>query len=395
VLADTTVVIEARDASVSYWPITREYLADFSRQPPVVQGSLEIVDEAGKVQVVEPEPYILWHPEGVGVGPAELMHGNQVAAFYQNYVQTARAAAALAQDYQRVLVEHHAAVDAWLKIAAQRPDNLPPPPPELAVKEPEPYRAYATEPTDAMVVSLPEGSFTVRLRGADGEIVPGSERKLVSFGPVGQGIGYVVRPEDRWTQPSLSFAPGDTVYTRGLTDLFFQPVPVSEYKAQHFARLLQPQSIEVSDPSVTVWVPGDSADETTGTVALAAWNGNAIEATLPTTPYRVGQKPGASRGYVIEEFAPKGGSPLKPDFFAMRIGQDLPTTRVSLLDGEGKAPAQAGDREIRRVNPPATPWLFLPALVPLAFGLAIRAAMRRKKASRVSSFTATAQVRAR
>ena len=382
VLADTKIVIEARNASVSYWPITREYLADFSGTAPAVDGVVEFVDEAGEVTVVEPEPYIVWHPEGVGAGPAELMHGDRVAAFYENYVQTARAAADRAKEYQRVVAEHQAAVDAWLKIAAQRPENLPPPPPEFAVKEPEPYRAYATEPMDAAVVSLPQGSYTVRIRGSDGAIVADTERALTSFGPVSQGIGYVVRPEDRWTQPSLSFAPGDTVYTTGKADLFLQPVPVAEYSARNFARLMQPQSIEIADPSVTVWVPGANDDEDKETVALAVWNGDAMETSLPTTPYRVAQRPGAAKGYVIEEFAPKQGSPLKPDFFAMRVGQGLAATRVSLLEGAGHDPARASDRDIRRVSPRETAWLFIPALLPLAFGLALRGASRWRRTPR-------------
>ena len=46
VLADTDIVVEARLAPVTWWPITREYLADFSRQPQTVDGSIEVVDGA-------------------------------------------------------------------------------------------------------------------------------------------------------------------------------------------------------------------------------------------------------------------------------------------------------------------------------------------------------------
>lgn len=70
-------------------------------------------------------------------------------------------------------------------------------------------------------------------------------------------IGYVIRPEDRWTRPITRFAPNETIYTytTGKTDLFFQAVPVVEYEASFFTRLFRPQSVEAVDPSLTVWVP--------------------------------------------------------------------------------------------------------------------------------------------
>ena len=120
VLADTEVVIEARRAPVSYWPITREYLADFSRNPHPVNGSLEIVDGSGEARVVEPEPYVVWYPMGVGAGPAELVHGERTLTFYDGYLQAARAADARAKEYQRIVGAQRAAVEAWLRLAAER-----------------------------------------------------------------------------------------------------------------------------------------------------------------------------------------------------------------------------------------------------------------------------------
>ena len=130
---------------------------------------------------------------------------------------------------------------------------MPAPPPELEIVRPEPFHAFATEPRDAAVLSLPEGAYTLRIRGADGEIVPGSERELVSFAPLDRAIGYVLRPEDRWTRPMLSFAPDETIYTTGRTDLFFEPVPVVEYDAGRYTRLFRPQSVEAADAAQTVW----------------------------------------------------------------------------------------------------------------------------------------------
>ena len=376
VLADTAVVIEARPATVSYWPITREYLADFSKNSAPVEGRVEIVDAAGEVMVAEPTSYVLWHPEGVGAGPIELLRGEETAAFYGRYVKAARQAAEEANAYQRIVAERQAALEAWLRIAAERPANLPAPPPEIDIEEPEPYRAFASEPKSAAVVALPTGIYTLRIRSADGTVLPGSERELVSFAPLARAVGYVLRPEDRWTQPIVSFAPDETIYTTGRTDVFFQPVPIVEFEARRFARLFRPQSVEVIDPSLTLWTPEAGESPAAARTALALWSGGTIVETVPLTPYRVAQLAGASRGYAIEEFKPVAGASLEPDFYAIRVGRDSLTNRISLLDsGE---PVAASERRMSTVSMRPASLLFLPALLPLAVGLALRVRLRRR-----------------
>ena len=377
VLADREVVIEARRAPVSYWPITREYLADLSKHPPPISGSVEIVDGSGAVTVAEPESFVVWHPLGVGAGPAELVHGERAVRFYEGYLQAARAAAEEEREYQRILGAHQAAVEAWIRMAAERRgQNMPAPPPELEIEKPEPFHAFATEPREAAVVSLPEGTYTVRVRGPDGKIVPGSERELISFAPLGRAVGYVLRPEDRWTRPTMSFAPDDAIYTTGGTDLFFQPVPVVEYDARRYARLFRPQSVEVADSLLTVWTPQEERVWASDDVALALWDGDAMLDALPRRPYRVRQLAGTSRGYEIEEYATAEGA-LEPDFHAVRVRKDAELTRVSLLAGAAGDPVSGSVREVRQARLPGAALLFLPALLPLALGLGLRIARLR------------------
>jgi hypothetical protein len=376
VLADTTVVIEAKPASVSYWPITREYLADFSKSPVPIEGSVEIVSGTGEVMVVEPTSYVLWHPDGVGLGPTELLHGEETAAFYDRYVTAAREAAEAAKTYQRIVAERQAALEAWLRIAAERPANLPAPPPEIRIEPPEPYRAFATEPKTAAVVTLPAGVYTIRLRDKDGTVLAGSERELVSFAPLARAVGYVLRPEDRWTQPIVSFAPDETIYTTGRSDIFFQPVPVVEFEARQFTRLFRPQSVEFVDSSLTLWTPEAGDTQVAADATLALWRGGGVVETLPRTPYRVVQLPGASRGYAIEQFKPEAGSRLEPDFQAMRVGRNSSMNGISLLES-GEAVAGSA-RRMHTVHRRSDVLLFLPAFVPLAVGLAISAGRRRR-----------------
>jgi hypothetical protein len=275
------------------------------------------------------------------------------------------------------VAERQAALEAWLRIAAERPANLPAPPPEIRIEAPEPYRAFATEPKTAAVVTLPAGVYTLRLRDNHGAVLPGSERELVSFAPLARAVGYVLRPEDRWTQPIVSFAPDEAIYTTGRTDIFFQPVPVVEFEARRFARLFRPQSVEFVDSSLTLWTPEAGDTQAAVDAALALWRGGGVVETVPLTSYRVAQLPGASRGYSIEQFHPEAGSRLEPDFHATRVGRNSLIDRIGLLDsGE---PVAGSERRMRTVDIRSDLLLFLPALLPLAVGLAVSARRRRRR----------------
>lgn len=384
-LADTEIAVEARLAAVSYWPISREYLADLSGEPELLKGSIDIVYGSGTISNLKPEPFVLWYPAGTAAGASELIHGETANAFYDEYVQKARAAAERLKEYQRVVAEHQRLIEAWIQMAAERGgQGMPPPPPELDLEAPESFPAFATEPREAFIVSLPAGSYHVRFRGEDGEVVPGSARTLVSFGPLDQGIGYVLRPENRWTQPVVSFAPDEIVYTTGETDLFFQPVPVVEYPAQLYTRLFRPQSVEAADPSLTLWVPGKEEGGGDQGAALAVRQEDSRDEVLPRKAYRVNQLAGSPRGYTIDEFVPDPGVSVQPDLYAMRMQPDTTVTQVSLVRGAEGRPVVASERRVKLVQPPAEPLFFLPALLPLALGLALRAGSGRRKQAMTS-----------
>jgi hypothetical protein len=253
---------------------------------------------------------------------------------------------------------------------------MPKPPPQLELQAPESYRGFATEPAEAFILKLPAGTYTLRLRGADGGIVPASERGLVSFAPLDRGIGYVIRPEDRWTQPLVSFAPDEVIYTTGGTDLFFEPLPVAEYEARRFTRLFRPQSVGTADPSLTVWVPVP-APEGPGW-PLALWEGGERIATLPRTGFRVTQTAGALRGYTIEEFSPDPKASQTPDFTAARLSREVGSARLGLANPDGSA-VERSERQIRVVTPASEPLLFLPALLPLALAIVVRRAVNRRR----------------
>ena len=382
VLAGTAMALEAQYAPVNYWPITREYLADFSGEPRVVGGRFELTAPGGEEIFPEETPIVLWYPQGVGAGPSSLEHGPRALALYQEYLETARASAEAIRAYQQAVAEAQAAAEGWLRMKAEGRENLPPPPPELTLPEPEPYQAYASEPRPAALLALPEGRYTLRIRDAAGGIVPGSERQVISFAPLDHAVGYVVRPADRWTQPVFNFARDEAIYTTGHTDLYLQPVPIVSYPAHHYARLFQPQTLEADDATRTLWVPAPQAEGPAPSYSLALWDGGRRTGTVPMVPYRVEQVPNQALGYRIKEFHPEPGVPLQADFQAVRVPAGAALTHVSLLENPGEKPVPASRRALRQVHPPGDGVLFLPALLPLVFYLLLRGWVRRQRAGR-------------
>jgi hypothetical protein len=137
--------------------------------------------------------------------------------------------------------------------------------------------------------------------------------------------------------------------------------------------------VEAADPSLTLWVPGKEEDGGDPGAALAVGQTDGRGEMLPRKPYRVKQITGSARGYSIDEFVPDSGASVQPDFTAMRLKPSRAVTQVSLVRGTEGNQVEASERRIKLVRPPAEPLLFLPALLPLALGLALRAGSGRRK----------------
>jgi hypothetical protein len=381
-LAGSEIVIEARKAGVSYWPITREFVTEIGQGTPVI-GALEVI-RADEAIPVRDETYTVWYPQGIGAGPVQLVKGAAADRLYSEYVSAARSSALKEQEYQRIVAEHQAAAEAWLKMAATRQrSEMPPPPPELNIEEPAPFQAYASEPRKAAIVNLPEGSYRLRMRDQAGNVIAGSERALKVIAPLAQSVGYVIRPEDRWTLPMVSFSPRDALYTTSRTDLFLQPVPVAEYASRDFTRLFEPQSVDAADAEATLWFPQKGADKTSVGQSLRIWQGSQQKGSIPKASYRVNQFTGTQRGYTIDEFS-AGPDGVQPDFVAVRLESDANIDRIDFARAEA---GTGGGRAIVKVNTPPLWAIPLAAFIPLLFGIGKKLQLRKAQATRTRGVT--------
>ncbi|MEX0869231.1 MAG: hypothetical protein WD011_06120 [Nitriliruptoraceae bacterium] len=379
VLADTPFVLNPRYSEVSFWPVTREYRPDLrQRNEPVADATLELIHPDGTVEAIEPDTFTIWYEDGVTASDAEFFHGDDAVARYDRYVEEGRAYADAAREHQIAQGQYESAVDEWLGLAAEGVDPLPDPPEEPDTEAPEPYNAFAREPEDGLVLTLDPGAYTIRLRDADGQLIPGSERELVAFAPLDTDYGYDVILAERWTQPLRSLNPNHVVYVTAGTEIYLQPRRAEQYTAGNFGRVFAPQTVEIANDAQRIWIPvADEGDDGVDTTRLHVDGPASLPDILEAQPYRVTQIPNRQFGYVIEQFDPaQHGGGVEPDFEAIRVRLEQPSTAtVSLQDPQ--TGERLGVREIRSVAVPSRALLYLPALLPLLVFAGVTITRRR------------------
>lgn len=346
-LADQQNILSPRRTLVYFWPLANAYKADWPSMNQVVGGNLEILDGNEVVVSVPQEGYVIQWPQGPN-GPQGIYTGTEAESHYQAFVAVQKA-------YQEAIWAHNDAMQQYYEAIKRAQEareqgqqvELPDEP-----QEPEPPKIYSTPVGQGSVVNLPTGQYTVRVRGDDGSIVPGSEKKLVVFGPRRQGLGYEIVPQEKWTRPERTDDPGDVIYARQGAVLYLQPYVEEEYNDLYYTRLEDPQSGSGRKDRWT-WVHVRSFEEA-GNLILD-FGGQAVE--VLAKPYRVEQLPGSALGYKVVGYDP-ATEKRPPDFVAYQLFVDANHASYSLQlrDTDGKA-VFGSQRQVRRVRE-VNSWAF-------------------------------------
>jgi hypothetical protein len=357
VLAGSQSVFIPKRTQVYWWPITHEYKADWDSLNEPLTGTLEIGDQSLPLTV-----YSLRYDGGYDSAKTTLLVGDAAAQAYSDYQKALSDYQAASARYAELRAQYDVLLEVWGKAVDERKakgqatDDLPVPKQPV---EPTQPTVTLTTPTPGIAFSLPSGAYDLRLRGPDGQIVPGSERRLVAFGPRREGLAYKVIAESKWTIPDASTDPNDTIFVSGEKALYVQPAAEREYDSFYAAQLLNPQQRTVQDRrGIWSWLPSGAFSGK----ALEARAGGTAPQAIPQVQYYVKQTPGSALGYEILPYDASAGAGVATcAAFAVHPQSGSLTIAAPGVPGSS--------REIRVVNTGAGNLLLGLAFLPLIGGL--------------------------
>ena len=378
-LANGTSVISPRFTEIYFWPITNEFRADWSALNEPVPGVLEVVSNGRLVAELTPTDYTILFSQEETTTTAELFLGQAAIDAEANFRARQEAFNEASAEYQR-------AERAWLDAVAEanarqqagETVELPPAP-----VIPEPIGIFSNGLNQGIPIDLDPGQYDIRLRDANGDVVPGSERTLTVFAARRTGVGYTVVPETRWTTPLDSPAPSDVIVGAADSALYLEPHLAREYPARDWALLQDPQAPQ-GDVGGWQWVQGERLEDQ----LLEIVAGEDVVDQRSLTPYNVRQVPGSQLGYEViaidpsTSATPETSETERPDFAAypIHLGATGEQYQIRLASREGEI--MPGSTRLVRVpeNPPITR-LFVFSVLPLVAGAIV--ITRRQRGARL------------
>jgi hypothetical protein len=338
-MADVDNIVAPRRTMIYYWPLTGRFMADWNRLNELVEGELEISQGHRLVARIPLTTYVIQYSVDDPVGTLDLSTGDAAADRYDVFERMQ----ADFWDGQRACVgagEGSPAGGSGPE-SEEGGEGLTSADGGDEVCPPEPLRLYSTRPSQGYALSLPEGTYSIRVRLPDGTVQPQSQKIVVAFAGRRQGVAYELIPLERWTRPEESRDPNGVVYALSGDTLFLHPLRETEVSEYAYARMMDPQDPAARRDGWT-WI-GQEPHEAR---SLSVQGRQGAVRVLATQGYSVRQTPGGALGYeVMPTDADASG---QPSFEGFRIDLDDGNAKlmVELLDEAG-VPVPGGRRQLR------------------------------------------------
>lgn len=357
-IADTPSVFSVRETEVYYWPITKEYKADWHKKNKLLEGTLEVLQGGKVIKKFETKKYAFRYPDKGFPRELNLLIGQEAENAYNNFEQSQ-------DEYKNKLKQYYQRQQEY----KEKTNNE-----NLLLKKPVPPTGHITEPQQSFIVELSQGNYIIQFRNSSGNVIPATKKELTVFTRRRSGISYKVFPETKWTYPEFSDEMNDILYMRGKRTLYFQPYDAVEYPEKGYTKLSELHKPETDQLSQNKWRWAHLRLHKQGILQLLK-NGKVIK-EIEEKPYFVQQSSGYELGYKIIEWE-QGNSKSSPSFSGYELDITIDGSySVRMLDQNGKV-LTASIREIRPINDENTSWLFIISLVPLFLGGIIFAYRKR------------------
>ena len=231
----------------------------------------------------------------------------------------------------------------------------------------------------AFILNLPVGEYRIRFNTEDGQIMEGSERRVVAFEKRrAEAIGLEVIPGDKWTRPVESKTPASVLYVDGSTDLYLRPFFQAEYNDLYYEKMRKNDA--KGNPTLMKWVRIQQVPR----ARVEVTRRTAETEMVMEEPFYVEQVKGAALGYQIVPFDPEGKhKDREPSLqaFHVPLSKDQRIIRLRVQDNEGNY-LPTGQRQIRVVTPSRIGFISLIlAALPLIVMFVVMAGRSRRYSS--------------
>jgi len=362
VMADYQNVYSVKETLVYYWPISREYMADWDSLNKDIGETLEVLKGNEVIGTYKKVDYVFYYPKGYWGGDTRLYTGEVAKAKKKEYDNALNKYWKEVDAYYKAYNEYNKAVEKFYKnIQEGKPAGKIP-------KEPQQPKAptfYVTDINKAYVFSLPAWTYTIRLKDKNGNIVPGTVKSLVAFSHRREGIGYNIIPESKWTYPEVADDATQIVYQYKEGVLYFQPFTEWEFNELQYNKLSNPQS--TGRPDRWIWVHMKPVSK----VKLNISMGENLIASIRERPYYVEQLSGSALGYTIKLLDRKENPYGMADFTGFKFS--VPPTgdyKLGGVDKDGKI-IENSERYIRPITTGDAKNIFIASFGALVVGLII------------------------
>lgn len=370
-LAGVPNVLSPRETLVYYWPLSKEYQADWLSADRLMTGNLQVLQGGTVIKSLPLVPYVVQTPSGNWQRDTALYTGPAAPAAYQKYKDSQDAYWAGVRAFDTAEAQYEQQMASLGQNGAPTDKTLP-----KAPVRPAAPTLDSVQPNRGYLIDLAAGNYEIRVVNDQNQIWPGSEHALAVFAPRRTGLGYNVVPQDRWTSPYASDDTNTVIYVTRPMTLYLEPYAEEEINQAAYKRLLDPQDGSGRD-DVWTWI---HTQPVAGGELRVASPGQGT-ATVPSRPYLVKQIQNTALGYTVVPYDSKTMAGTHPSFSAFKVTVQSASQPMSLtlLGGTG-ATVPTSQREIQAVHV-SQDWLpLLPAPIVLVLGVLLR--VRRGRTTR-------------
>ena len=379
-LADTDHVLNTLETEVYYWPITKEYMANWFESREIIDGKLKILQDGKEIALLERQPYAHLYPQGFYAGASELITGEDAKRKYEEYQNAVEDYWEMADEFRKTQAQYEREMTDILEEVMETgrtfdEHELPVPP-----KEPVPPIWYVTGVIESFIVNLPAGEYSIQTIDSSGNLVPDTKKKLKVFEERRTGVAYQIIPESKWTRPEQSNDISQILYLEGERTMYMKAVHASEYNQHDYLRMtsLEKPLAGKGAESAYMWVHLDEVPD----AKVQILEGGKIVQEISPKPYFVSQSPGYTLGYDIVDFDPDAPElqGREPSFEAMKLQIGPGSYQIRVVNGDGEV-VKGSLREVRSINTVSAWQLYLLSAIPAVIGLIVvlrRRIIRRK-----------------